>query len=52
MVSHAGEEIYACDIVGGEPTLEVLDTRSVDLIQMGSSNKYQLAFQDYNNQLL
>ena len=37
----AGEEIYACDIVGGEPTLEVLDTRSVDLIQMGSSNKIE-----------
>ena len=37
----AGEEIYACDIVGGEPTIEALDTRSVDLIQMGSSNKIE-----------
>ena len=36
-----GEEIYQCDIVGGEPTIEKLDPRKVRVIKSGYSNKIE-----------
>ena len=33
-----GEELYQCDIVGGEPTVEKLDPREVRIIRSGVSN--------------
>lgn len=36
-----GEEIYACDIVGGEPTLEVIDPRNIRIFQNGYSTKVE-----------
>ena len=36
-----GEELYQCDIVGGEPTLEKLDPRDVRIIRSGMSNNIE-----------
>jgi len=36
-----GEEIYQCDIVGGEPTLERLDPLKVRVFRSGNSNKIE-----------
>lgn len=36
-----GEEIYQCDIVGGEPYIEKLDPRKVRVIKSGYSNKIE-----------
>lgn len=36
-----GEEIYQCDIVGGEPTVEKLDPRKVHILKSGYSNKIE-----------
>jgi hypothetical protein len=36
-----GEEIYQCDIVGGEPTLERLNPKKIIVIRSGSSNKIE-----------
>lgn len=36
-----GEEIYQCDIVGGEPTIEKLDPRKVRILRSGYSNKIE-----------
>lgn len=36
-----GEEIYQCDIVGGEPTLEQLNTMKVRVFKSGYSNKVE-----------
>jgi hypothetical protein len=36
-----GEEVYQCDIVGGEPTLEALDPTKVILVKSGFSNKFE-----------
>ncbi len=33
----AGEEVYQCDIVGGEPTIEKLDPRKIRVIRSGTS---------------
>ena len=33
----AGEEVYQCDIVGGEPTIEKLDPRKIRVIRSGPS---------------
>ena len=36
-----GEEIYMCDIVGGEPTLERLDPTTVRVFRSGFSNRIE-----------
>lgn len=36
-----GEEIYMCDIVGGEPFVEKLDPRKVRILRSGYSNKIE-----------
>ena len=36
-----GEEIYQCDIVGGEPVLEKLDPLKVRIIRSGNSSKIE-----------
>ena len=36
-----GEEIYQCDIVGGEPYVEKLDPREVRIIRSGTSSKIE-----------
>ena len=36
-----GEEIYQCDIVGGEPSIEKLDPMKVRVIRSGYSNKIE-----------
>lgn len=36
-----GEEIYQCDIVGGEPVVEKLDPRKVRILRSGYSNKIE-----------
>ena len=36
-----GEEIYKCDIVGGEPTLEKLNTLKIRVFRSGYSNKIE-----------
>lgn len=36
-----GEEIYQCDIVGGEPTIERLDPLKVRIFKSGYSNKIE-----------
>lgn len=36
-----GEELYQCDIVGGEPTVEKLDPRDVRIICSGTSSKVE-----------
>ena len=36
-----GEEIYQCDIVGGEPTFEKLDPQQVRIFKSGYSNKIE-----------
>lgn len=46
-----GEEIYQCDIVGGEPTVTKLDPMKVRIIKSGSSNKIEdadmIVIEDY-----
>lgn len=46
-----GEEIYQCDIVGGEPTVTKLDPMKVRIIKSGSSNKVEdadmIVLEDY-----
>ena len=46
-----GEEIYQCDIVGGEPTVSKLDPMKVRIIKSGSSNKIEdadmIVIEDY-----
>lgn len=36
-----GEELYQCDIVGGEPTVEKLDPRKVRIVRSGMSTKVE-----------
>jgi hypothetical protein len=36
-----GEEIYQCDIVGGEPTVVKLDPRKVRILRSGTSDKIE-----------
>lgn len=36
-----GEEIYQCDIVGGEPVVEKLDPRKVRILRSGYSNRIE-----------
>ena len=36
-----GEEIYQCDIVGGEPVIEKLNPRKVRIVKSGYSNKIE-----------
>ena len=36
-----GEEIYQCDIVGGEPTIEKLDPLKIRIFKSGYSNKIE-----------
>lgn len=36
-----GEEIYQCDIIGGEPTLERVDPREIRILMSGGSNKIE-----------
>lgn len=36
-----GEELYLCDIVGGEPYIEKLDPREVRIIRSGVSNRIE-----------
>lgn len=36
-----GEEIYQCDIVGGEPVIEKLNTTKVSIFKSGYSNKIE-----------
>ena len=36
-----GEELYQCDIVGGEPVIERLDPKNVYIYQSGYSNKIE-----------
>ncbi len=36
-----GEELYQCDIVGGEPTVEKLDPRDVRIICSGTSSRVE-----------
>jgi len=36
-----GEEMYQCDIVGGEPVLEKLDPREVRILRSGTSNRIE-----------
>lgn len=36
-----GEEIYQCDIVGGEPVIEKLDPMKVRILRSGYSNKIE-----------
>jgi hypothetical protein len=36
-----GEEIYQCDIVGGEPTLEKIDPQEIRIYRSGHSNKVE-----------
>ena len=46
-----GEELYQCDIVGGEPTIDKLDPRKVTILRSGYSNKVEdadvIIIQDY-----
>jgi hypothetical protein len=46
-----GEEIYQCDIVGGEPTIERLDPLKVRVFKSGYSNKIEdaeiIVIEDY-----
>ena len=48
-----GEEIYLCDIVGGEPYIEKLDPRKVRIIKSGSSSQIEdadmIVIEDYWN---
>lgn len=37
----AGEEIYQCDIIGGEPTLEKVRPQDLRVIRMGDSSKIE-----------
>jgi hypothetical protein len=37
----AGEELYQCDIVGGEPTIERLDPLKVRVYRNGYSNRVE-----------
>jgi len=36
-----GEEIYQCDIIGGEPTIERLNPLKVRIFRSGISNKIE-----------
>ena len=36
-----GEELYQCDIVGGEPTMERLNPKKVKVIRSGFSNRIE-----------
>lgn len=36
-----GEEIYQCDIVGGEPTIEKINTQKIHVFKSGYSNKIE-----------
>lgn len=36
-----GEEIYQCDILGGEPTIEKIDPRTIRIFRSGRSNKIE-----------
>jgi hypothetical protein len=46
-----GEEIYQCDIIGGEPTLEKLNPLKVRIFRSGTSNKIEdadmIVIEDY-----
>lgn len=46
-----GEEIYQCDIVGGEPTLEKINPLKIRIFQAGYSNKIEdadmIVIEDY-----
>jgi hypothetical protein len=46
-----GEEIYQCDIVGGEPTLERLNPLKVRVFKSGYSNRIEdadmIVLEDY-----
>lgn len=48
-----GEEIYQCDIIGGEPTLEKLDPRKIRIIKAGSSDRIEdadmIVIEDYQS---
>lgn len=48
-----GEEIYMCDIVGGEPTLEKLNPKNVRVYRSGLSNRIEdadvITIEDYWN---
>lgn len=45
------EEVYMCDIVGGEPTIERLDPRNLRIFRSGYSNKIEdadvIIYEDY-----
>gem|GEM_PF-5404473 len=36
-----GEEIYQCDIQGGEPTFEKINPKKIKVIRSGFSNKIE-----------
>jgi len=36
-----GEEIYQCDIVGGEPTMERINPKKIQVIRSGFSNRVE-----------
>ena len=46
-----GEEIYQCDIVGGEPTIEKIDPMKIRIVRMGHSNRVEdadiIVLEDY-----
>ena len=48
-----GEEIYQCDIIGGEPTLEKVNPKQLRILRAGDSNKIEdadmLVFERYKN---
>lgn len=52
-VCTVGEEIYHCDIIGGEPTIEKLDPRKVRIIKSGYSDRIEdadmIVIEDYWN---
>jgi hypothetical protein len=37
----AGEEAYQCDIVGGEPVVEVINPNKMIVLRSGYSNKIE-----------
>lgn len=46
-----GEEIYQCDIVGGEPVIEKLDPKKIKIFRSGTSNRVEdadlIVLEDY-----
>lgn len=46
-----GEEIYQCDIVGGEPVIEKLDPNKIKIFRSGTSNRVEdadmIIYEDY-----